>query len=158
MAQENSLNRDDRYDLNRFIGAQEQVYNAVLTELRNGRKRSHWMWFIFPQIDGLAQSSTSKFYAVKSHEEALAYLNHPVLGKRLNDCAEAVLAVEGRSALEIFGCPDDLKLKSSLTLFASVSDAESVFASLLDKYFDGERDLRTLELLENLKASKRDES
>ncbi len=147
MAEENSLNHDDRYDLNRFIGAQERVYDDVLSELKNGQKRSHWMWFIFPQIDGLAQSSTSKFYAVKSREEAIAYLNHPILGKRLNECAEAVLAVENRSASEIFGYPDDLKLKSSLTLFASVSDEQSVFALLLDKYFGGERDLRTLKIL-----------
>jgi len=97
----------------------------------------------------LAHSSTSRFYAVKNRDEALAYLNHPVLGKRLNECAEAVLAVENRSASEIFGYPDDLKLKSSLTLFASVSDAQSVFALLLGKYFDGERDLRTLEILKS---------
>lgn len=109
------------------------------------------MWYIFPQIDGLAQSSTSKLYAVKSREEAQAYLNHPVLGERLKECAEAVLAVEGRSASKIFGYPDDLKFKSSLTLFGSAADANSVFNALLDKYFNGERDLRTLELLETIK-------
>jgi len=151
---ENLQKNDDSFDLNRFVEAQQTIYESVLRELRNGRKRSHWMWFVFPQIDGLAHSSTSKFYAVKSPEEALAYLNHPVLGKRLNECAEAVLALEGRSASEIFGYPDDLKLKSSLTLFASVSDAQSVFALLLDKYFAGERDLRTLKILESLEENR----
>lgn len=151
---ENLQENDDSFDLNRFVEAQQTIYESVLRELRNGRKRSHWMWFVFPQIDGLAHSSTSKFYAVKSREEALAYLNHPVLGKRLNECAEAVLALEGRSASEIFGYPDDLKLKSSLTLFASVSDAQSVFALLLDKYFAGERDLRTLKILESLEENR----
>ncbi len=148
MIRESSQKRDDRFELNRFIKAQDTIYDVALWELKNGRKRSHWMWFIFPQIDGLAQSSTSKFYALKSMEEARAYLNHPVLGKRLKECAEAVLAVEGHSVSEIFGYPDDLKLKSSLTLFASVADGESVFTSLLNKCFNGERDLRTLELLE----------
>ncbi len=151
---ENLQNGDDPFDLRRFIKAQQTTYDYVISELRNGRKRSHWMWFIFPQIDGLAHSSTSKFYAVKSCEEALAYLNHPVLGKRLKECAETVLAVENRSASEIFGYPDDLKLKSSLTLFASVSDAQSVFALLLDKYFDGERNLRTLKILESLEEKR----
>ena len=150
MAQANPLDYDDRFDLARFVSAQERVYDDVLAELKNGRKRSHWMWFIFPQIDGLAQSSTSKFYAVKSREEARAYLKHPVLGRRLTECAATVLAVEKRSVSEIFGYPDDLKLKSSLTLFAALTDSDSVFASLLDKYFDGERDLRTLELLETV--------
>ncbi len=148
MIRESSQKRDDRFELNRFIKAQDTIYDVALWELKNGRKRSHWMWFIFPQIDGLAQSSTSKFYALKSMEEARAYLNHPVLGKRLKECAEAVLAVEEHSVSEIFGYPDDLKLKSSLTLFASVADGESVFTSLLNKCFNGERDLRTLELLE----------
>lgn len=154
MPQEISREQDDPFDLTRFTKAQNTVYDAALWELKNGRKRSHWMWFIFPQIDGLAQSATSKFYAVKSLKEARAYLNHPVLGERLNECAEAVLAVEGRSVSEIFGYPDDLKLKSSLTLFAGVSDAGSVFASLLDKYFDGERDSRTLKILESLEEKR----
>lgn len=153
--QESSQTSGDPFDLTRFAKAQETVYDAVLSELRNGRKRSHWMWFVFPQIDGLAHSSTSKFYAVKSLDEARAYLNHPVLGERLNECARAVLAIENRSVSEIFGYPDDLKLKSSLTLFASVSDAQSVFASLLDKYFDGEQDSRTLELLKRAEEKRR---
>lgn len=154
MAEESSRMRDDPFDLARFIRAQQQVYSDVLTELKTGRKRSHWMWFIFPQIDGLAQSSTSKFYAVKSLQEARAYLNHPVLGKRLNECAEAILAIENRSASEIFGYPDDLKLKSSLTLFERTAGAQTIFARLLDKYFGGERDAKTLELLKNIEEKR----
>lgn len=154
MAEESSPVRDDRFDLARFIDAQKQVYSGVLTELKNGRKRSHWMWFVFPQIDGLAHSSTSEFYAVKSLEEARAYLNHPVLGARLTECAEAVLAVENRSASEIFGFPDDLKFKSSLTLFESAADAEPVFGALLERYFNGERDSRTIELLKRIKEKR----
>ena len=138
----------DPFDLNRFISAQEGVYNGVLSELKAGHKRTHWMWYIFPQIDGLAYSSMSKHYAIKSLAEAQSYLDHPVLGKRLRECAETILALEGRSASEIFGSPDDLKLKSSLTLFASVPDAEPIFAAALDKYYHGERDSKTLKLLE----------
>ena len=137
---------NNTFDLNRFISAQEEVYDRVLEELKNGKKRSHWMWYIFPQLDGLAQSTTSKYYAIKSREEALAYLNHPVLESRLNECANAVLDVEGKTVSEIFGYPDDLKLKSSMTLFSEVA-TDSVFVRVLDKYFQGERDLKTLQLL-----------
>lgn len=140
----------DPFDLNRFISAQEDVYDSVLSELKAGHKRTHWMWYIFPQIDGLAYSSMSKHYAIKSLAEAQSYLHHPVLGKRLRECAETILAVEGRSASEIFGSPDDLKLKSSLTLFASVLNSAPVFAAALDKYYHGERDSRTLKLLETM--------
>ena len=146
-----TFDRDDPFDLGRFISAQEGIYDSVLAELRRGQKRSHWMWFIFPQIDGLAHSSTSKHYAIKSIEEARQYLNHPVLGTRLLECAETVLAVEGRSVSEIFGYPDDLKLKSSMTLFAYVAEPHSVFVRVLDKYFQGEQDFRTLDLLEKLR-------
>jgi len=152
MSQISPLGSDDRFDLTRFISAQEMVYGRVFSELRNGRKRTHWMWFIFPQIDGLGNSSTTKRYAVKSKEEAEQYLNHSILGKRLKECAEAVLAIEGRSISEIFGYPDDLKLKSSLTLFSSLADSDPVFSSILDKYFNGERDIRTIEILENMKG------
>ena len=137
----------DPFELCRFLEGQQSTYGQALSELRAGRKRSHWMWFVFPQFDGLAFSSTSKHYAIKSEEEAQAYLEHPVLGPRLRECAEAVLQVEGRTAHDIFGSPDDLKLKSSATLFAAVSPPGSVFERLLDKYFEGERDEKTLRLL-----------
>jgi len=146
-----AIGRDDPFDLSRFTPAQERIYDRVLAELRSGQKRTHWMWYIFPQIDGLGHSTTTKHYAIKSIEEARQYLNHPVLGTRLLECAEAVLAVEGRSVSEIFGYPDDLKLKSSMTLFETVADKRSVFVRVLDKYFHGERDVRTLHLLEKLK-------
>ena len=145
----NTVERDDRFNLNRFISAQKSVYNRVLVELNNGSKRSHWMWYIFPQLDGLAQSTTSKYYAIKSPDEAIAYLNHPVLGARLIECANTILAIEGKSVSEIFGYPDDLKLKSSMTLFSEVA-TDSVFASVLNKYFRGERDSKTLGLLQKL--------
>lgn len=139
--------KDDPYDLGRFLQAQEEDYRQALSEIKSGRKRSHWMWYIFPQIEGLAFSSTSKHYAIKSTDEAKAYLAHPVLGSRLRECAEAVLGVEGRSASEIFGSPDDLKLRSCATLFACVSPSGSVFQRLLAKYYEGNRDARTLQLL-----------
>ncbi|MCW3097250.1 MAG: hypothetical protein JWL77_2868 [Chthonomonadaceae bacterium] len=138
---------DDPYDLRRFVRAQENDYAQALSEIKNGSKRSHWIWYIFPQIDGLAFSSTSKHYAIKSLAEAKAYLAHPVLGPRLIECAEAAVRIEGRSATEIFGSPDDLKLKSSATLFASVSPADSVFDRLLQKYYRNERDGKTLRML-----------
>ena len=146
-----TIRRDDPFDLSRFMRAQEGIYNRVLAELRAGQKRTHWMWFIFPQIDGLGHSTTSKHYAIKSKEEARQYLNHPVLGTRLLECAEVVFTIEGRSVSKIFGYPDDLKLKSSMTLFASVANPRSVFVRVLDKYFHGEQDVRTLQLLEKLK-------
>ncbi len=138
---------DDRYGLRRFVRAQEGDYERALSEIRSGRKRTHWMWYIFPQIDGLAFSSTAKYYAIKSIAEAKAYLDHPILGPRLRECAEAAVGVEGRSASEIFGTPDDLKLRSCATLFACVSPPGSVFDRLLAKYYRGERDGRTLQLL-----------
>ncbi|HEY8218952.1 MAG TPA: DUF1810 domain-containing protein [Methylobacter sp.] len=145
-------NTNDAFDLSRFTSAQENVYDSALAELKNGRKRTHWMWYIFPQIDGLGYSATSKHYAIKSLEEARQYLNHPVLGQRLLECAEAVYAIEEQSISEIFGYPDNLKLKSSMTLFAYVAAPGSVFAHVLDKYFNGERDALTLQLLEQLNA------
>ncbi len=138
---------DDPYDLTRFVRAQESDYDRALSEIRSGRKRTHWMWYIFPQLDGLAFSSTSKYYSIKSLAEAKAYLDHPILGPRLLECAEAVVRVEGRSATEIFGAPDDLKLRSSATLFMCVTPRDSVFDRLLTKYFRGERDGKTLQLL-----------
>lgn len=135
------------FDLERFLSAQAAIYLGVLAELRSGRKRTHWMWFIFPQIEGLGHSATAMHYAIKSIDEARAYLNHPVLGPRLRECAEAVLAVEGRTASEIFQYPDDLKLRSSMTLFAAVAEPGSVFVRVLEKYFAGKQDERTLQLL-----------
>ncbi len=134
-------------DLMRFVDAQASIYNQVIAELRDGQKRSHWMWYIFPQFDGLGFSSTARRYAIKSIDEARAYLNHPILGPRLVKCAEAALTVEGRSALEIFGTPDDLKLRSSATLFAAVSTSGSVFHRLLEKYFEGKPDEHTMRLI-----------
>jgi uncharacterized protein (DUF1810 family) len=138
---------EEPHDLARFVRAQESSYEQALTEVRGGRKRSHWMWYIFPQLAGLGFSSTAQFYAVQSLEEARAYLAHPVLGPRLLACAEAALGVEGRTAHEIFGSPDDLKLRSCATLFACVTPPDSVFARLLAKYYRGERDPKTLQLL-----------
>jgi uncharacterized protein (DUF1810 family) len=138
---------DDPYNLDRFVQAQADDYDRALSEIRRGRKQSHWMWYIFPQFDGLGFSSTSKHYAIKSLAEAEAYLAHPVLGRRLVECALAALGVEGRTAAEIFRSPDDMKLKSCATLFACVSPEGSAFHRLLDKYFLGRRDEKTLQLL-----------
>ena len=137
----------DQFNLHRFLEAQRGIYERALAEIRDGRKQSHWMWFIFPQYDGLGASAMTKRYAIKSTAEAEAYLRHPVLGPRLRECAEAALATSGRSASEVFGSPDDLKLRSCATLFAAVSPPGSVFERLLDKYFAGERDDRTVGLL-----------
>jgi len=139
--------QSDPYDLARFVRAQERDYATALSELASGRKRSHWMWYVFPQCHGLGSSPISRHYAIRSVAEAEAYLRHPVLGPRLVECAEALLAIEGRSAHEIFDSPDDLKLRSSATLFARVSPPGSVFEQLLDRYFAGARDDRTLRLL-----------
>ena len=137
----------DPYDIGRFVAAQEADYARALSEIRRGRKQSHWMWYIFPQLDGLGQSSMSRRYSISSLDEARAYLEHPVLGPRLVECMEAVAAVDGPSAREIFGSPDDVKLRSCATLFACAAPASRVFRGLLDKYFEGIPDRRTLELL-----------
>jgi uncharacterized protein (DUF1810 family) len=133
----------------RFLDAQADVYAQVLDELHSGRKRSHWMWFIFPQFDGLGVSAASRFYAIMSLDEARDYLRHPVLGPRLVECTRIVNALQGRSAHEIFGSPDDVKFRSSMTLFELVAEPDSEFAIALDQYFAGERDSRTLELAGN---------
>ena len=138
----------DPHELSRFVPAQERDYARALSEIRNGQKQSHWMWYIFPQFSGLGSSSMSQRYSIKSIAEAKAYLAHPVLGPRLLECAEAVLGVEGRSALDIFDSPDDMKLRSCATLFARVSSAGSVFDRLLEKYFQGEPDGETLRRLD----------
>jgi uncharacterized protein (DUF1810 family) len=138
---------DDPYDLNRFVQAQSGDYEQALAEIRAGRKRSHWMWYIFAQFDGLGFSSMSKRFAIKTLAEAEAYLAHPILGPRLVECAEAALGVEGKTATEVFGSPDDLKLKSCATLFACVSPEGSVFHRLLDQFYGGGRDEKTLRLI-----------
>ena len=137
----------DPYDLARFVQAQEECYEQALSEITSGRKRSHWMWYIFPQFEGLGISNTSRRYSIKSVAEAKAYLGHPVLGPRLVQCAEAVLRVDGLSAAEIFGSPDDMKLRSCATLFGRVSADDSVFHKLIDKYFHGQPDDGTLRLI-----------
>jgi uncharacterized protein (DUF1810 family) len=144
------MNPDDPHNLNRFLKAQESVYERALAELKSGRKRTHWMWYIFPQIDGLGYSPTAKHYSIKSIGEVRQYLDHPVLGKRLVECTEAVLAVKGGALSEIFGYPDDLKFKSSMTLFEKIAGPGAVFSSALDRYCNGERDAATLRLLEML--------
>lgn len=136
----------DRWDLDRFVRAQAPDYDRALSELRAGKKQSHWMWYIFPQIEGLGHSPMSRRYSIKSSGEAQAYLDHAILGPRLRESATVVRDIVGRSALEIFGSPDDLKLRSSATLFARVS-GDGVFEELLQKYFDGQPDKETLRLL-----------
>lgn len=135
------------YNLDRFLTAQEQDYHTALAEIKRGRKTSHWIWYIFPQIAGLGFSATSKFYAIQNGDEAKAYLEHSVLGKRLIEISKVLLELEGKTAHQIFGSPDDMKLKSCMTLFGALSEPPPVFHQVLDKYFDGKEDERTLELL-----------
>jgi len=137
----------DNYNLHRFLDAQERVYDAVLDELRAGRKASHWIWFIFPQIAGLGHSGMAQQFAIASLDEAKAYLQHPVLGFRLHECTQLVLDVNGRSAEEIFGYPDNLKFRSCMTLFMAATTDNKIFKDALLKYFDGEPDTLTLDLL-----------
>jgi uncharacterized protein (DUF1810 family) len=134
----------DPFDLQRFVDAQARVYPSVLDELRAGRKRSHWIWFIFPQVAGLGSSPTAARYAISSLDEARAYLRHDVLGPRLHECAQLVNAVQGRSIGQIFGSPDDLKVRSSMTLFVRATQNNSEFVELLARYYDGEEDQLTL--------------
>jgi uncharacterized protein (DUF1810 family) len=136
---------DTEFDLQRFVDAQEPVYATVRDELRSGRKRSHWMWFIFPQFAGLGQSEMSQKYAIGSTDEAAAYLAHPVLGKRIRECASLVAAIDDKPIEEIFEPPDDRKFHSSMTLFSDVAPDEAVFQTCLDKYFDGMADTATLD-------------
>jgi uncharacterized protein (DUF1810 family) len=135
-------------ELKRFDDAQNGVYESVCAELRSGRKSSHWMWFIFPQMRGLGFSSTANFYGISSRAEAEAYLVHPVLGPRLRECTRLVNLITKSTAHDIFGYPDDLKFRSSMTLFASITEKDDVFQQALDRYFDGEPDSKTLQLIE----------
>lgn len=137
----------DRFHLERFVRAQQQVYKDVLLELHAGEKTSHWMWFIFPQIRGLGRSPVSIEFAISGREEALAYLQHPVLGLRLKECTQLVLLVKSRSAFEIFGSPDDVKFRSCMTLFAEVSPGDDIFKRALQKYFNRMPDSSTLDRL-----------
>ena len=134
-------------DLKRFLEAQENDFGRALAEIKLGRKQSHWIWYIFPQIAGLGFSSTSKFYAIKDRGEAESYLAHPLLGKRLVEISNALLEVEGKTASQIFGSPDDVKLKSSMTMFGALEKTKPVFQIVLDKYFNSAKDRRTLELI-----------
>jgi uncharacterized protein (DUF1810 family) len=143
-------NSKDPFDLARFVEAQEGVYQAALSELAAGRKRSHWMWFIFPQIQGLGRSPTANLYAIKSPAEAKAYLDHPVLGPRLRECTNALLENAGLSASDVFGFPDDLKFCSSMTLFESVSSESGLFKTAIDRYCGGKRDDMTLTILKTI--------
>jgi len=133
--------------LERFLEAQAPIYGQALAELRAGRKQSHWMWFIFPQLVGLGQSPTSRAYAIQTLDEARAYLSHPVLGARLRECCQAVMNLRGKSAEEIFGSVDTTKFRSCLTLFTEADHGEVLFYNLLEKYFEGEPDEATLEIL-----------
>ena len=140
-------NRVMSYDLERFVAAQDRVYHGVVAELRAGRKTGHWMWFVFPQIAGLGRSEMSRDYAIASLDEARAYLDHPVLGSRLRECAAIVLATKGRSAEDIFGGIDAVKLRSSMTLFHRAAPDEGLFAAVLDRFFGGAADPATEERL-----------
>ena len=135
------------YDLSRFLKAQEYDYEQALREIRSGRKRSHWMWYIFPQVQGLGFSSTAQYYAIQNLEEAKEYLAHPVLGARLKEISSALLELEGLSASEIFGYPDDLKLCSSMTLFQLADLDCDIFREVIEKYYDGVPDSKTVRIL-----------
>jgi len=135
-------------NLGRFVEAQAPVHDRALAELKAGRKQSHWMWFVFPQIAGLGRSPMAQHYAIQNLAEARAFLAHPLLGARLRECTQAVLDVEGKTAHEIFGSPDDLKFRSSMTLFAHAAPDEELFRAALDKYFDGEEDALTVDKLQ----------
>jgi uncharacterized protein (DUF1810 family) len=137
----------DPFDLQRFVDAQDRVYATVISELRGGRKRSHWIWFVFPQLRGLGRSATAEFYGISSLEEARAYLAHDVLGTRLRECTRLVTQIDGRSADDIFGWPDNIKVRSSMTLFARATADNANFRAVLDELYDGVEDALTVEQL-----------
>jgi uncharacterized protein (DUF1810 family) len=141
------VNGADQFDLQRFVDAQDGVYDTVLAELRSGRKRSHWIWFVFPQLRGLGHSATAVRYGISSLDEARGYLEHDVLGPRLRECTRLVATIDGRSADDIFGWPDNLKVRSSMTLFARATDDNAEFRAVLDKFYNGEDDPATVERL-----------
>ena len=137
----------DNIDLSHFVKAHKHTYSSALKEIRNGRKKSHWMWYIFPQVEGLGYSEISKTYAIHNIEEAAAFLNDSYLGNNLIEISHTLLELNTNNATEVLGTPDDLKLKSSMTLFSLVPDADPVFQKVLDKFYDGQKDNKTLELL-----------
>lgn len=144
---------NNNHHLQRFLIAQEKDYATALEEVKQGRKKSHWMWYIFPQIQGLGFSETSRHYAIKDRSEAAAYMKHPLLGHRLITICNALLYQPEKDATKIFGSPDYLKLKSSMTLFSSVPQADPVFAAVLEKFFNGEQDKATLQILSSLELN-----
>ena len=143
----------DQYNLNRFIEAQMTTYVGAMLELARGRKESHWVWYIFPQIEGLGRSDTAKLYSIKSLEEGKAYLRHPLLGPRLIEACEIILSLKDVSMDEVMGFPDDLKLLSSMTLFETLSDSSSIFTKIIEIYFDDERDEASLEIIKTMHLS-----
>jgi uncharacterized protein (DUF1810 family) len=140
----------DTNELIRFLEAQNQVYLKALSEIKNGKKNTHWMWYIFPQIKGLGSSETAQYYGIKDLNEAAAYLQHPILGKHLVEISEELLNLNGKTATQLFGTPDDMKLRSCVTLFANVKNANPVFQKVLEKYFNGTPDELTLQLLNRI--------
>ena len=143
----------DKYNLSRFLEAQMVNYEGAMLELARGRKESHWIWYIFPQIEGLGRSDTAKLYSIKSLEEGRAYLEHPVLGPRLVEACEILLSLQDCSMDEVMGFPDDLKLLSAMTLFEALSDSNSIFTKMIEFYFDDERDETSLEIINSLLSS-----
>jgi len=141
---------DNHETLNRFVEAQDESYEEIVQELKNGEKVTHWMWYVFPQIAGLGYSSTAKFFAIQDREEAQAYLDHPILGARLLECTKIVMAHQGKTAVEIFGDVDAMKFRSSMTLFMALPGGDWVFKEAIDKYFEGEPDPKTLDILSSL--------
>lgn len=145
---------EDLYDLNRFVKEQQYSYRDAYSEVSCGRKRSHWMWYIFPQISGLGMTAISKRYSIKSIKEAKAYYEHPYLGKNLRDISEVLLTLQTNDPYEVFGSPDDLKLRSCMTLFAEAVPEEEVFQKVLDKFYDGKKDERTLAILREMNSGR----
>lgn len=139
---------EKEFDLDRFLEAQQETYDTALREIREGKKQTHWMWFIFPQLKGLGFTDYNIFYGIENIQEAAQYFNHPVLGKRLTTITKAILKVENKTALEILGRPDERKLKSCMTLFGLLDETDEGFRQVLEKYYNGEQDERTLQLIQ----------
>ena len=150
MTRETSSNNQIDFDLNRFVVAQENVYQTVISELNTGNKQSHWMWFIFPQIDGLGKSTSARYYSIKNIDEASAYLNHPIVGKRLLECSAILLTINDKSADDILGFPDYVKLQSCMTLFSIAFPQEKIFKEVLRKYYKDQMDEKTIKIIEML--------